>query len=263
MLEDIKAGVEDGILCKGLDKFALTFPELVAKYEEHKATYIDNFARGSFDTPVKSLTTFSCNTLPVWNGKLDVLIDDIKPILSNDSTVVVFAGTEKSAKNLAETLNDEDIHSVYLPVVPAEFPKGAVSILSGSLSSGFSYSREKFYVFTYSRVYSTKTKRRNFGFKARDTIHSLDELHNGDYVVHSVHGIGVFEGVTQLEANKIIKDYIKIKYAKGDVLYVPVTQLDLVSKYIGPHEDDGKAIKLNRLGGADWEKIEKQGSKSR
>ena len=254
LLEDIKSGVEDGTLCKGLDKFTLTFAEFTGKYEELKATYFDNFARGSFDTPVKSLTTFNGGTLPIWNGRLDVLMEDIKPVLTKDSTIVVFSGTEKSARNLAETLTDENIPSVYFPLIPAEFPKGAVSVLPGSLTSGFSFSIEKLYVFTYSKVYQSKARRKNKGFKAKDTIHSLDELKKGDYIVHAVHGIGIFDGVTQLEANKIIKDYIKIKYAKSDVLYVPVTQLDLVSKYIGPHEDDGKALKLNRLGGADWEK---------
>ena len=254
LLEDIKACVDDGTLCKGLDKFALTFNELVDQYEKFGATYVDNFARGSFDTPIKGLTTFNGNTLPIWNGRLDVLIEDLQHIVSKDSTIVVFAGTEKSAKNLADTLNDENYTSVYFPVIPAQFPKGAICVLAGSLSSGFSYPREKLHVFTYSKVYQSKAKRRNTGFKAKDTIHSLDELKKGDYIVHAVHGIGIFDGVTQLEANKIIKDYIKIKYAKSDVLYVPVTQLDLVSKYIGPHEDDGKALKLNRLGGADWEK---------
>lgn len=254
LLEDIKSCFEDGTLCKPLEKFTLSFNELVDKYIECKATYMDNFARGSFDTPIKSLTTFNCGTLPVWNGRLDVLIEDIKPVLAKDSTVVVFAGTDKSAKNLAESLEMEDITALYFPVIPAEFPKGIVCVLPNSLSSGFSYTREKLYVFTYSKVYATAKKRKNTGFKAKDTIHSLDELRKGDYIVHSIHGIGIFDGITQLEANKIIKDYIKIKYAKSDVLYVPVTQLDLVSKYIGPHEDDGKAIKLNRLGGTEWEK---------
>lgn len=64
----------------------------------------------------------------------------------------------------------------------------------------------------------------------------------------------MFDGINKLEVGKITKDYIKIKYAKGDVLYVPVTQLDLVSKYIGPHEDDGRTVKLNKIGGKDWEK---------
>ena len=254
LLEDIKACVDEGILCKGLDKFCLTFNELVEKYQEFGATYIDNFARGSFDTPVKSLTTFNGNTLPVWNGKLDVLMEDIKPVNTNDSTVVVFAGTEKSAKNLAEALEDGNFVAVYFSNIPAKFPKGAICVLAGSLTSGFSYRNEKLHVFTYSKIYQSTSRKRKTGFKARDTIHSLDEIKKGDYIVHAVHGIGIFDGVTQLEANKIIKDYIKIKYAKSDVLYVPVTQLDLVSKYIGPHEDDGKALKLNRLGGGEWEK---------
>lgn len=254
LTEDIKSCFEDGILCKGLDTFTLTPAELFKNYEKYPTAFLDNFARGSFDVPIKNLTTFSASTLPVWNGKLDVLKEDLTPVLSKDSTVTVFAGTEKSAKVLAENLTDDGIPSLYFPVIPNEFPKGAVTVLSGSLSSGFASPAEKLYVFTYSRVYSSTAKRRNKNYKAKDTIHSLDELHKGDYIVHSVHGIGIFEGVTQLESGKIVKDYIKIKYAKSDVLYVPVTQLDLVSKYIGPHEDDGKAIKLNRLGGGDWEK---------
>lgn len=254
LTEDIKACFEDGILCKGLEKFALSTAELFGIYEKYPTAFLDSFARGSFDVPIKNLTAFSASTLPVWNGKLDILKEDIAPILSKGSTVVVFAGTDKSAKVLAENLTDDGTPSLYFPVIPDEFPKGIVTVLPGSLSSGFSYPAEKLYVFTYSRVFTGTSKRRNRNYKAKDTIHSLDELHKGDYIVHSVHGIGIFEGVTQLESGKIVKDYIKIKYAKSDVLYVPVTQLDLVSKYIGPHEDDGKAIKLNRLGGGDWEK---------
>ena len=164
-------------------------------------------------------------------------------------------GTEKAAKNLAEDLENEDIPALYFPLEPAEFPRGRVSVLPGALSGGFGYPHEKFYAFTYGRnaVASKKRKSRS-GFKKGQSLHSLDELKKGDYVVHSLHGIGVFDGINKLEVGKITKDYIKIKYAKGDVLYVPVTQLDLVSKYIGPHEDDGRTVKLNKIGGKDWEK---------
>ena len=104
------------------------------------------------------------------------------------------------------------------------------------------------------KKYLYKKRKSRSGFKKGQSLHSLDELKKGDYVVHSLHGIGVFDGINKLEVGKITKDYIKIKYAKGDVLYVPVTQLDLVSKYIGPHEDDGRTVKLNKIGGKDWEK---------
>ena len=253
--EDIKYLLEDGELCRGLDEFTMTFPELTREYEKKDTVFLDDFARGSFDVPVRDLVTFTASTLPVWNGKLDILLDDLSPLVQKDSTVVVMGGTEKAAKNLAEDLENEDIPALYFPLEPAEFPRGRVSVLPGALSGGFGYPHEKFYAFTYGRnaVASKKRKSRS-GFKKGQSLHSLDELKKGDYVVHSLHGIGVFDGINKLEVGKITKDYIKIKYAKGDVLYVPVTQLDLVSKYIGPHEDDGRTVKLNKIGGKDWEK---------
>jgi len=62
----------------------------------------------------------------------------------------------------------------------------------------------------------------------------------------------VFDGIHKIEMQGITKDYIKIRYAKQDTLYVPVTQLDLVAKYVGSHEDT--QLKLNRLGGTEWQK---------
>ena len=119
------------------------------------------------------------------------------------------------------------------------------------------YPGDKIKIITQSRYkagagakkYSSKKKQKN-----ANALHSIEELHKGDYVVHSVHGIGVFDGIVNMDVGGVSKDYIKIKYMGADVLYVPVTQLDLVSKYIGPHEENGKPMKLNRLGTKDWEK---------
>lgn len=252
--EDVKVLLGDGILCKGIDKFYLSQEELFFEYEKHKAIYFDSFARGSFDTPVKQLISFTATQLPVWNGNLDVLCDDVKPLLQKNATVVVMGGTEKAAKTLAEDLENEDIPSIFFMLEPKEFPKGRVCVLPNALSGGFAYPNEKAYVFTYGRMAMASKRKPRSNFKAGKGIHSLDELHEGDYVVHRMHGIGVFDGIKKLEVGKIIKDYIKIRYAKGDVLYVPVTQLDLVSKYIGPHEESGKGLKLNRIGGKEWEK---------
>lgn len=252
--QEIKAQFENGVLFKGLDSFTLSFPQLLSVYEKKKAIYLDNFARGSFDTPVRSLTTFSVQQTPVWNGSLEVLMDDLRPALSKNETCIVFSGTEKSAKALAEALETEDIPAIYCPVPPAEFPKNTVTVLSGSLTSGFTYPNEKFTVISYGKGFKATSQKRRKNYKAADAIQSLEELSKGDYVVHSVHGIGIFEGIKKLEVSGVTKDFIMIRYAKGDALYVPVTQLDLVSKYIGP-KDDTKTLKLSRLGGNDWEKL--------
>lgn len=254
--EELKAQFENGVLSKGLDTFCLTFPQLLSLYEKRKAFYIDTFPRGTFDTPVKSLTSFNVQQTPAWNGSLEVLLDDIRPALRKKERCIVVAGTEKAAAALAEALETEDVKAIYFPVLPAEFPQTTVAVLSGGLSGGFRYPNEKFTIISYGKGgHSTSaTIKRRKNYKAADAIQSLEELSKGDYVVHTVHGIGIFDGIQKLDVSGVTKDFIKIIYAKGSALYVPVTQLDLVSKYIGP-KDDSKTLKLSTLGGKDWERL--------
>ena len=111
---------------------------------------------------------------------------------------------------------------------------------------------DKFFLITYGQAaYKVETRKRKKPKNGQE-IYSLSELSAGDYVVHSVHGIGVFSGIRKIDTHGITKDYIKIDYAKGDVLYVPVTQLDMVAKYIGPQENS--RVKLSHLGSQDWQK---------
>ena len=85
----------------------------------------------------------------------------------------------------------------------------------------------------------------------RQKLQSYTDLSPGDLVVHAHHGVGRFVGISKMTVDGADRDYIKIAYAGSDCLYVPATQLDLVSKYIGGGEDNEKA-RLNKLGGTDW-----------
>ena len=87
----------------------------------------------------------------------------------------------------------------------------------------------------------------------RQKLQSFTDLSPGDLVVHVHHGIGRFVGIQRMPVDGVEKDYIKIDYAGGDCLYVPVTQLDLVSKYIGGGEEQERT-RLNKLGGTEWAK---------
>ena len=126
-----------------------------------------------------------------------------------------------------------------------------MTVTGGSLSAGFDLPGAALALITHGRLAAGKVKKSKRDKNSKE-ISSLSELTPGDYVVHAAHGIGVFEGIHKLEMNGITKDYIKVRYAKNDTLYVPVTQLDMVSKYIGPRED--AAVKLHRLGGTEWQK---------
>lgn len=82
-----------------------------------------------------------------------------------------------------------------------------------------------------------------------EKIQSFSDMGSGDFVVHENHGIGKFLGIEQLTVQGEQKDYLKIKYAGNDMLYVPVEQMDMIQKYIG---SDGASPKLNKLSGGDW-----------
>ncbi len=255
--EEIKSYLEEGVLCKGLDRFTLSWAQLTGQYEKAQTLYLDNLPRGSFDTPVHDLVTMNARQLSPWNGSLLQLIDDIGPAAALDGqTCVVMSGGEKNAYALNNDLNAEGIRSVFYSSLPESFPKGTVCVIPGGLSAGMEYPGIKFRLISYgSRISAPPEKpaRQKKEKKAPGFFSTLEELIKGDYIVHTIHGIGIYEGITTLEANGTVKDYIKIKYDKGDILYVPVTQLDQVSKYIGPRSDD-RPVKLNKLGGKEWQK---------
>lgn len=254
MNEAVKGLFEDGVLCRGLDKFSLTCRELISVYGNSDTVYLDNLPRGSFDTPVKELVTYNAKQITAWNGSISALIEDIPAVkLSKGGRVVVLAGTDKAADALCDDLIEQGVRAVSFDKAPCEFPESTVSVLPGGFSAGFEYPGAGFTLITYTKRAASERKTRRAKTPARNAFNNLDELHRGEYVVHSAHGIGLFDGIAKLEAGGTVKDYIKIKYDKSDVLYVPVTQLDQVSKYIGAHSDE-KPIKLNRLGGKEWQK---------
>ena len=254
LLEEIRLMAEEGCLCKGLEPFSLTTAQLLERYTATGAVFLDNLARGSFDVPVQALVSVEAMSGAPWDGTLSYLLEDLQPAVEKNSTVIVAAGTEKSAKELAYDLETEGVRAQYFSVVPAEFLKGKVNVIPGVFSGGFSYPALRTTVFTHRKAglssAAQKAKRR---FKAGKSITSLEEIARGDYVVHAIHGIGMFDGIRTMTVDGKVKDFIKINFRGTDVLYLPVTQLDLVSKYISPRDTD-KPVKLNRLGSDDWKK---------
>ncbi|MCQ2471386.1 MAG: transcription-repair coupling factor [Clostridia bacterium] len=254
--EEYSAYLSEGVVCKGLDRYVLSFEELLGFYTDLGAIYLDNLARGSFDIPVKELITFNARQISPWNGSLSVLKDDLQPFVgkkNKKTTIVIASGTPKASQALADDLNKDGYQCSYIENPAEDLPSGSITVMPGGFSTGFEYPTAGFMLITYGAREALPVKKKTKKVNKAAVFNSLEELHKGDYIVHVSHGIGIFDGITQLEADGNIKDYIKIKYDKGDVLYVPVTQLDQVSKYIGPNSESGM-LKLNRLGGSEWNK---------
>ncbi len=250
--EDIKGLMQEGELCRALTAFALPSEALQLTIERLGGILMNTFAGGLWDIAVKAMYTVTARQLPVWSGGVELLAEDIKDILARGLGCIVLSGSEeKTAQVLAEDLQKHDIPAMHA-VSPEKPIKGKVLVLTGGLSAGAEFPDAQFAVLTRGRVSTARKKVRRVRRDKGAEIHSLSELQIGDYIVHAAHGIGVYEGVHRLELQGVIKDYIKLRYAKGDILYVPVTQLDLVSKYIGTKDD--VQLKLHRLGGQEWQK---------
>lgn len=249
--EALKQGFEDGVLCRGFDRFTLTFNECIDIFNAHGTIVLENFVHGSIPINLSDIISFSSKQLNRWNGSYKQLAEDLNGLFTPQSRGVILAGTEKSAKNLCDSLRSDGFPAQLCDSLD-NAKAGAIYVLTGALSAGFEFPGEKFFLITYGQTAYTPEKKKHKKSKNGQEIYSLSELSVGDYVVHNVHGIGVFGGIRKIDTHGITKDYIKIDYAKGDVLYVPVTQLDMVAKYIGPRENS--SVKLSRLGSQDWQK---------
>ena len=248
--EDLKSYLAEGLLCKGLDQYSQDWEYALGKAEETPALFLDLFARGSYEIPTKTLVNMTAKQLSPWGGGVELLAEDLRALLDQGRACAVLTGTERAGKALAEDLKRAGLPAAWMDAASTVNP-GTVVVTLGALSAGFELPEANFALITHGRMTEVKRKRVKRDKNSKE-ISSLSELAPGDYVVHATHGIGLFEGIHKLEMNGVTKDYIKVRYAKNDTLYVPVTQLDLVSKYIGPREDS--AVKLSRLGGADWQR---------
>lgn len=248
--EDVKEYLEEGVLCRGLDTYSGDWIYIQSQLEKRSTVCLEAFARGTYEVPVRTLLNITARQLSVWGGSIALLEEDLQAMQSSGLTCIVLGGTEKTASNIAADLKEKGLSVVYMPDL-SEIPDKGIIITKGALSAGMEFPAAGFGIITHGRHTgkAAAKKRKN---KHAQELYSLAELTVGDYIVHASHGIGVFEGIHKINMQGVVKDYIKVRYAKKDTLYVPVTQLDLVSKYIGPRED--ATIKLSKLGGQDWQK---------
>lgn len=248
--EDVKEYLEEGVLCRGLDTYSGDWIYIQSQLEKRSTVCLEAFVRGTYEVPVRTLLNITARQLSVWGGSIVLLEEDLQAMQSSGLTCIVLGGTEKTASNIATDLKEKGLSVVYMPDM-SEIPDKGVIITTGTLSAGMEFPAAGFGIITHGRHTgkAAAKKRKN---KHAQELYSLSELTVGDYIVHASHGIGVFEGIHKINMQGVVKDYIKVRYAKKDTLYVPVTQLDLVSKYIGPRED--ATVKLSKLGGQDWQK---------
>ena len=208
---------------------------------------------------VRSVYTVQAKGVNPYNNSFELLTRDLKRLKRNGYRVVLLSGSRTRAKRLAEDLRDYDLSSFYSEDMQREVKPGEIMAAYGYASEGYEYPMLKFVVISESDIFGRKKKKKKRKKYEGQRIQDFAELKPGDYVVHENHGIGVYKGIEKIEVEKIVKDFMKIVYAEGGVLYIPVAQMDLIQKYAGA---DAKKPRLNKLGTIQWGKTKSQVKKA-
>ncbi len=250
--EDLNVFLEEGDLCEQLQDCRPKFDGFLDLAYE-RGVFLENFQTGSNNLKLDEKISFETISLGTWSGERDVLMDQIKFYKEQGYMVIVMAGTQKAAKALNFDLES---FGVVAPIVKydSQIQLKGIYITTGAVSSGFEDKDAKFAVISVAQFKYRKTKPKNKSSKEK--IGSLTDLNVGDLVVHSSYGIGRFAGIEKILVKSVEKDYIKIQYDGSNVLYVPVTQLDLVSRYMGA--GDASKVRLSRLGTDDWTRAKRR-----
>ena len=248
--EEVNRLLEEGVLSSQLTAFHGSWTDLVRFADKAPTILQDTFTRSLNDFRLKTLLSVTCHSLPVWNGVAAGLAEDLKPLLEQGYFAAVLAGTERGAAALARDLCAAGISAVATGK-DVTLRAGYAAVLPGHISGGVEYPFARFAVFT-GRAAGASAANAPARKRKPGSLSSLEDLKPGDYVVHQNHGVGRYVGIQRLDIQGVVKDYLKISYDKSDTLYVPVTQLDLLSRY--DTQGEGETVKLAKLGGNEWQR---------
>ena len=197
--------------------------------------------------------SFSYREVNFFRSSMDLLFEELQKANEKQKQTVVLCGNYDNAKKLSKLLDEKKIKYALDEDLTSDIVPGVIFLTSGAISTGFESYDLNLLVISAVELFTSREKKRtrlSQSFKEGETV-VFSDLKIGDYVVHKAHGIGEYIGVNTIKADGVTKDYIKVKYKDGDILYVPISSLDNIRKYIG---SENGAPKINRLGSKDWEK---------
>ena len=251
--------LEHGVIRGGHTAFSAEPARAEHFFAANVAVHLNTFAVGLAGERIGGMFAFRCRQLASSFKKYELMKEDLTGFIKNKYRILLACRADAEVKSLLEALGNDGIQAVSLgegadieDLIP-----GVVYLSVEPLECGYELSAARFAALTLSggeeekpSLVRRKSKKK---MKSGQKILSYADLEVGDYVVHTAYGIGKYLGIQNLTVGGVSRDYINIQYAGTDKLFLPVDNLDMVSKYIGAHSDDG-LLKLSKMGGGDWQK---------
>ena len=258
----LNGGLVAGELCD----YVCQWEDFCENLKGHSAVYFDAFGGIAYpeDCPPSVLLPMTAKQLPGYGGNLDTAASDLTHYQKQNFSSLVLCGTRRRAELLQEMLHGKGLSSFIC--IPLNIPHpGQILLTEGTLPYGMEYPNSKLAILTEGQLIAKTAPKRKAAKKTgstnRQKLNSFTDLTPGDLVVHENYGIGRFIAMEQIKVDNAIKDYIKIAYQGSDTLFIPATQLDMVSKYIGGGGEDTN-VKLNKIGSDAWQKTKAKARKA-
>ena len=261
--KNIKATlVRDGLVSEKNAEFYLPEKDYLEFSKRSLFVYLHSFSGGSIKSEsLSGLFGFSTRKTVAYGENPSMLLEDVEAYRKSGYRVILMSENDKGIKSVSDTLFENGIVTSQLFENDGfdfeNAPRGAVYTLK-SESEGFELLAPKIAVLSLRRDEGRRimeNRRRQRILKkvggAGERLMSYADLSVGDYVVHANYGIGLFEGMESVRVDGVTKDYITIRYAGTDKLFVPCERLEFIGKYIGAREKDG-SVKLSKMGAQEW-----------
>ena len=254
--------LEGGTIAPKYTDYAKSADMLDLFLDSASTVHFDSLGQGMSGKKLGAMFTFRTKHMVSYSENLELLCEDIDSYKHGGYRIYLVAENEAAAKNLCSILADKGINAL-MEAENGEFdidslPKGIVLVGWKNQIKGYELTTPRVAVLSTvpenregAYAASSKLKRKKKKKNGTETILSYNDLEVGDFVVHEIHGIGQYMGIENLKVDGVSRDYINIRYAGSDRLFLPTDKLDMVSKYIGAHSDDG-LVKLSRFGGGEW-----------
>lgn len=205
----------------------------------------------------KSKCDFMVKSVNPYNNNFELLVKDIEEWKQKGYRILLFSGSRTRARRLSENLREYDLNVHYSEDLDKELLSGETMVTYGNLHKGFEYPLVKFVFISESDIFGAEKKKRKKKKTAYEgaKVHNFTDLNMGDYVVHENHGLGIYRGIEKIEVDMVTKDYVKIEYGGGGVLYVLATGLEVLQKYASA---EARKPKLNKLNSIEWKNTKKK-----
>ena len=187
-----------------------------------------------------------------FDFNFEMLYRQLIELLSTHYTIYIGLSSKIHYQSLKQYFEQKDIN--YREISETDTLKEGINISETDVNIGLDFKDEKLYVIGENEIFKQRFKSSVSQFvryKNAVTINSVNELNEGDYLVHDHYGIGIYKGIETMLNNGVHRDYILIEYKNSDKLYLPLEQFKLVRKYVSK---EGVVPKLNKLGSKEWEK---------